>query len=131
PWSSCHLTPYSRHPVQVVLPTPHRRSQPRRTPVTLGALARSAWGRPASRDLLFAPLPFARVFVAWLGIAIAIRMTDGVREGILAPLFGGVAGEIIGTMLSIGCVLAVTKPFFRTYTGQYAGALIWYGFVLA
>jgi hypothetical protein len=71
------------------------------------------------------------VFLAWLGIAIAIRISEAIREGILAPLFGGVAGEVFGTVMVIACVLAITQPFFRIYTGQYAGSLVWYGIVLA
>jgi hypothetical protein len=128
PSPTVHSTPYPPVSVQVVLPTPHRRSQ---APATLGNLARLTWRRPSGRDLVFAPLPFARVFVAWLGIAVAIRLTEAMREGILIPLFGSIAGEVIGAVLSIACVLTITLPFFRVYTGQYAGTLVWYGIVLA
>lgn len=116
--------------MQVVLPTPHRRSQPRQTPVSLTAL-RSAWKRPAGRDLVFTPIPFARVFTAWLVTVVGIRITEVIREGTLVPLLGSAAGNVVGTALSIACVLAVTRPFFRFYHGQWAATLVWYGLVLA
>jgi hypothetical protein len=116
--------------VQVVLPTPHRKSHVRQTPVSIGSLARAAWRRPSSRDLVFAPLPFRRVFSAWLAIAVVIRVNEAIRLNILVPAFGQF-GEVLGTVLSIVSVLAVTQPFFRSYAGQWPEVLGWYGFVLA
>jgi hypothetical protein len=117
--------------VQVVLPTPHRRSKTRRTPVSFTALTRSTWKRPAGRDLVFTPLPFTRVFSAWLAAVVAIGINEAIRMGVLVPLVGSVAGGVVGTALTIASILAVTRPFFRPYSGQWADTLAWDAVVLA
>jgi hypothetical protein len=71
------------------------------------------------------------VLAAWLGIIVAIRVSELIRDSLLVPLFGGVAGAVIGTAVSIVAVLAITQPLFRSYSGQWAGTLAWYGLVLA
>lgn len=95
------------------------------------SIARSGWRRPSSRDLVFTPLPLTRVLSAWLAIAVAIRINEAVRIGILVPAMGETIGGVISAALSIVSVLAVTHPFFRSYSGQWPEALGWYGFVLA
>jgi hypothetical protein len=72
-----------------------------------------------------------RVLSAWLAIAVALRINEAVRVGVLVPAMGDTAGGIISAVLSIVSVLAVTHPFFRSYAGQWPEVLGWYGFVLA
>ena len=117
--------------MQIVLPTPHRKTPVRRTPVSLTALARSTWRRASPRELVFSPLPFTRIVAAWLAIVVVIRANAVIHDAILVPAFGGGAAGIVGTLLTMASVLAVTQPLFRVYAGQWTEVLGWYGFVLA
>lgn len=118
-------------PVNIVIPTSHRKREIARTPVSLSAFARTALKRPRNRDLVFTPLPAGRVMSAWLAIAVVVRVNEALREGVLTPLLGFMGAQIISAILGVAGVLAVTSPFFRVYAGQWGSTLAWYGFVLA